>query len=117
MDLNAANSVTLNAAGAGTVELGPSNTGGPPYWVIDTVLLTTNRPGLGPVPRAMVYLDVVAPSNLQGITYDASFGTAAANSLAVGRGQKLIAVFSGGQLGDIASLTVVGKRGTTPNDI
>lgn len=109
--LNTAASVVLNATGSGTVELGPA-TQGPPYWSLDTVLLTTNRPGQAPVPRAMVYLDVVSPGNLQGITYDASFGQASADGLKLGRGQKLIAVFSGGQVGDVASLTVVGTKST-----
>jgi len=109
--LNTAATVTLNASGAGTVELGPASQG-PPYWSLDTVLLTTNRPGQSPVPKALLYLDVVSPANLQGITYDASFGQAAADGLRLGRGQKLIAVFSGGQSGDIASLTVVGTKST-----
>lgn len=107
--LNTAATVTLNAAGTGTAELGPASQG-PPYWALDTVLLTTNRPGQAPVPRASLYLDVVSPSNLQGITYDASFGQAVADGLKLGRGQKLIAVFSGGQSGDIASLTVIGTK-------
>lgn len=109
--LNAAATVTLNASGTGTAELGPA-TQGPPYWTLDTVLLTTTRPGQAPVPRAMLYLDVVSPGNLQGITYDASFGQASADGLRLGRGQKLIAVFTGGQSGDIASLTVVGTKST-----
>lgn len=108
--LNTAVSVTLNAAGAGTATIGPGNAG-PPYWSLDTVLLTTSRPGQAPVPRAMLYLDVVSPGNLQGITYDASFGQAAAGSLKLSRGQVLIAVWSGGQVGDVASITVIGTRG------
>lgn len=112
VQLNTGASVVLNASGTGTVELGPGNAG-PPYWYLDSVLLTTNRPGQSPVPRAMLYLDTISPANLQGITYDASFGQASADGLKLTRGQKLVAVWTGGQAGDIASLTVIGTRGTS----
>lgn len=109
--LNAAVTITLNSAGNGTAEIGPENAG-PPVWYIDTVLLTTSRPGNAPVPRASVYLDSVSPSNLQGITYDASFGQASADGLRIVRGQRLLVNWSGGRDGDLASVTVVGTRGT-----
>lgn len=109
--LNTAASVTLDANGFGVAAIGPGNDG-PPVWYVDDVLLTTDRPGDPPIPRAAVYLDQIAPASLQGITYDGSFGAASANRLRLIRGQQLYVVWSSGQSGDVASVTVVGTRST-----
>jgi hypothetical protein len=100
--------VVLDAAGAGQATIGPTRD---PSWSVDTVILTTDRPGAAPVPRAAVYLDQVSPSRLQGITYDGSWDSAA-SSLRITRGQALIATWSGGAPGDQATITVTGTRGT-----
>jgi hypothetical protein len=100
-------SVTLDSSGAGTATLGPD--AGPANWQLDTVIVQTDRPGVAPVPRCQVYLDRADPSGAQGLTYDGSFSQGSA-TLTLARGQHLIAVWSGGQLGDQASITVTGVK-------
>lgn len=108
-NLNASGTVTLNASGTGRVTLGPASAPGSAVWHVTGVIVATNRPGQAPVPRIQVYLDRDDPSGLQGLDYDGSFNQGACN-LDVSRGQNLIAVWTGGQAGDIATLTVTGTQ-------
>lgn len=107
--LNAADTVTLNAAGGGTATLGPSAVRGPANWQVTGVILKTDRPGEAPVPRAEVYIDRVSPECLQGITYDGSFAPGRCN-FTIARGQTVIVVWTGGQSGDHASVTLTGEK-------
>lgn len=107
--LNRAADTVLDAAGGGRVELGPDN--GPPYWTVTKVNVSTDRPGLAPVPQCSVYLDSEDKSGLQDSTYDGS-KDATEVDIDVQRGQHLIAVWSGGQAGDTATLSVTGWVGT-----
>jgi len=107
-NLNEAVSVTLNAAGTGTVTLGPNNAG-PATWHIDGVIIQTTRPGVAPIPRVQVWLDQQIPASSQGLSYDGSFAQGSVN-LTITRGQNLIAQWTGGQAGDVASLTVTGTK-------
>jgi hypothetical protein len=100
-------SVVLDATGSGTVTLGPDN--GPANWQVSGVILQTNRPGRAPIPRVQLYLDVVDPSNSQGASYDGSYGQASGD-LTISRGQHLIAVWTGGQAGDRATMTINGEK-------
>lgn len=100
-------SVTLDGTGAGQISLGPDQ--GPPNWRVTSIIIQTNRRGQAPIPAVQLYLDSVAPSNSIGLSYDGSFGQASGEQQLV-RGQHIIAVWSGGQAGDIASLTVNGER-------
>lgn len=99
--------VALTAAGTGQVELGPDQ--GPPNWHVTQIITQTNRPATAPIPRVQLYLDTVAPENSLGLSYDGSFGTASGDQVLV-RGQHIIAVWTGGQAGDRASLTINGER-------
>lgn len=107
--LNAADTVTLDGSGSGTGRLGPSAVRGPATWNVTGVILRTNRPGEAPVPRAEVYIDRVSPECLQGITYDGSFAPGRCN-FTITRGQTIIVVWTGGQSGDDASVTVTGEK-------
>jgi hypothetical protein len=111
-NLGKAKSVTLNASGTGTLSLGPDDSPGLATWNIDALLWGTVRGGVdaaghAPIPRIKIYQDSADPSGLQAQSYDGSFGSAAGTLILV-RGSKLIAVWTGGQSGDIASLTVTG---------
>lgn len=113
--LNKSNSVTLDASGNGTLRLGPDISRGPATWNLDGLLWGTTRggvaaAGLAPIPRVQVFLDQADPSGLQAQSYDGSFGDAP-GTLALNRGSTLIATWTGGQAGDIASLTVTGTTG------
>jgi hypothetical protein len=56
-----------------------------------------------------VYLDQQSASGTQGLSYDGSFAQGSCD-LTLTRGQKIICVWSGGQAGDQASLTLTGEK-------
>lgn len=102
---------TVSGTVTGQIALGPDGSRGPAYWDVDIVLYGTNRPGVAPIPRIQIFLDNTGdPSQLQMQSYDGSFGSAP-GSCRVARGQRLIAVFTGGTAGDIAYFTVTGTKG------
>ena len=105
--LTAGSSVTLDATGAGQISLGPDS--GPANWRVTSVITQTNRPGQAPVPRIQLYLDAVDPANSLGLSYDGSFGQASGDQQ-LSRGSHIIAVWSGGQSGDRATMTVNGEK-------
>lgn len=108
--LGAGTTTRLDATGAGRIELGPNNSRGPANWRVTGVIVQTNRPGQAPVPRAVVYLDdESSPANVQGLSYDGSFAQGRCD-ITLTRGQKLICLWSGGQSGDTASLTLTGEK-------
>jgi len=114
VQLQAGGSVTLATVSGvvtGRVTLGPDSQRDPKKtWRVDTVILKTSRPGTAPIPRAELYLDDPSnPGQLQFITYDGSFSNAGGSCVLVGR-QNLIAVWTGGQAGDVASLTLTGTK-------
>lgn len=103
--LNVSDDTTLNAAGAGRVELGPDR--GAPYWNVTKMMVSTSRPGQAPIPRCVVYLDEESSRGKQGSTYDGSDDESDCD-IDVARGQHLIAVWTGGQAGDTATLSLTG---------
>lgn len=107
--LNIGTTITLDGAGGGTAMLGPDSAKGPANWHVTGVIVQTDRPGQAPIPRVVVYLDTLSASGTQGLSYDGSFAQGA-TSLTLSRGQKLICVWSGGQSGDQASLTLTGEK-------
>jgi hypothetical protein len=106
-DLNKAATVTLDASGNGTVSLGPDQ--GPANWHVDGVILQTTRPGVAPIPRAQVWQNSATPQNSQGLTYDGSFSQGPCD-ISLSRGEQLICTWTGGKAGDVASITVTGKK-------
>ena len=108
-NLAATSSVTMGASLTATTSVGPDDGKGPANWAIDTVLWQTTRPGVAPVPRLQVYQDSTDPGGIQVNSYDGSFGQAV-GELTISRGNKIIAVWTGGQAGDVCSITVTGKK-------
>lgn len=107
LSLSAQTTVTLDAAGAGTAEIGPTT--GPAYWRVTELVMLSTRPGAAPIPRGIVYLD----QSLQGCTYDASLNTGSCD-LPVQKGQTIRVVFSGGQAGDVITVAVIGTKSAVP---
>lgn len=105
--LNLSADVVLDASGNGRLELGPDS--GPPYWNVTKYVVSTDRPGQAPVPQCSVYLDSEDKNGLQDSTYDGS-KDATECDIDMQRGQHLIAVWTGGQAGDEASLSVTGWK-------
>lgn len=106
--LQAAEVISLDADGNGTAEIGPGSQG-PATWHVTGVIVQTDRPGKAPIPRVQVWLDQTNAAGVQGLTYDGSFAQGHSD-VTMTRGQKLIATWTGGQPGDIASLTVTGEK-------
>jgi hypothetical protein len=74
------------------------------------VIAKTNRPGVAPIPRVEVFQDdASATGNSQGVTYDGSFNQGGCDITLI-RGQSLIAVWTGGTVGDIATLVLSGTK-------
>jgi hypothetical protein len=112
--LSAAGSVTLATVSGtvtGSVTLGPgqNNDRGPATWNVTGVIVKTTRPGTAPIPRVEVFLDTTDSGNSQGVTYDGSFSQGPCDIKLV-RGQKLIAVWTGGTAGDIATMVLSGTK-------
>lgn len=101
--------VKLNAAGTGTVTLGPSGQPGGRTWHVTGLVAQTSRPGLAPIPKMQVYQDAATPDNSLGLTYDGSFTTATADETLVS-GQSLVFVWTGGVLNDDAYVTITGTQ-------
>lgn len=113
-ELKKSGTVTLaSVAGTvtGTVTLGPGANGdrGPATWHITGVVVKTSRPGVAPIPRVEVYKVSALGRDLEGIDYDGSFNQGAAD-INLTRGQTLIAVWTGGTVGDVATLVVSGTK-------
>lgn len=104
--LNKEATAILDSSGNGTASVGPGSSAGPATWTVSGVIVTTNRPGQGPVPRCAIYLDQA----LQGVTYDGSFSQGMCTDLIVNKGSELTAIWSGGQVGDNATLTITGSQ-------
>lgn len=102
--------VTLNAQGTGQVSLGPDQ--GQPYWHVTGVVLQTNRPNASPVPVCQIYLDDPTAGSSLGLTSNGSWKTASCDQM-LSRGQHIIAVWTGGQAGDVATMTLSGTKADT----
>jgi len=105
--LSRAGTVTLDGSGTGRVRLGPSV--GPPTWQVTRVAVRTSRPGTPPVPRFTLYLDTEDGTGLIDQTYDGSADTTDL-SVRVFKGGQLIGVWTGGQAGDVATMSVYGEQ-------
>jgi hypothetical protein len=105
--LNQGTTVTLNASGGGTATLGPVN--GPPIWHVTKVSVKTSRPGLAPVPTFDLYLGSQDQHGYQESSYDGSYDSTDVD-LILFKGQQIIGVWTGGQSGDVATLSLYGER-------
>lgn len=110
--LNTSDHGTANASGAVTVTLGPADVRGAAAWNVTRIQIRNKnaaRRGKPPIPTCNVYLDSEDASGLIDGTYDGSFDFSECD-LDLSRGQSLIAVWSGGQAGDVMELSVTGWK-------
>jgi hypothetical protein len=96
----------LDATGAATVVIGPDQ--GPANWHVTSLVFQTNRVNKAPVPRVQIYLDTVDPTNSLCVSSNGSWGQAVGDQT-LSRGSHLVAVWTGGQAGDNATITVNGE--------
>lgn len=109
VQLRASASVTLDGTGAGTVQLGPGSSPGPAYWRVTGLVVQTTRPASAPIPRFQAYRNEATADNSIGLNYDGSFAQAIGDEVFT-RGEILIGRWTGGQLGDVATLTISGEK-------
>jgi len=107
LPLNKGITVQLDANGNGTVSLGP--TVGPPRWLVTKVSVRTSRPGVPPIPRFQLYLNSQDQDGEQDSSYDGSFDDSDVN-VTVFKGGSLIGVWTGGQAGDVATMSLYGQQ-------
>lgn len=111
--LNDSVTATASAAGAATATIGPDSAKGPARWNVTRIGVRNEniaRRGQIPVPSCNVYQDAESPNGLVDGTYDGSFDFADCD-LSLQRGQTLIAVWAGAQVGDKLTLSVTGTKG------
>ncbi len=107
--LNTSGSVTLNASGAGTVQLGPQAA---EIWELSSVGITVPSASLSQPPQCNVY---AGSSPTPGFFVDGTYNGQLNNSgkvhgTTIFPGQAVFAVFSGGTPGNTATLSVFGTR-------
>lgn len=108
--LNVSGSVTLNGSGSGTVSLGP-NVG--QRWSNITASIQVSQPVTNE-PMCSLYMGAAATSdNLIDGTYTGSLNSSTNTSnRPLTAGQKIFAVWSGGDAGSRATLTLTGTLET-----
>lgn len=96
----------ISAAGALTLSVGPAGSG--TIWYPVSVVISTTS-GVNDTSVCMVYLGPAGvPVTLQATLNPGGFGTASLAIPSMAPGQYLIAVWSGGKNGDIASFNITG---------
>ena len=107
LPLNEGTTVTLDGSGNGRASLGP--TFGPALWHVTATSVRTSQPGQGNIPLCAIYRATEDAAGYLDTTYD---GSADVCDIAydLAQGIRVIAVWSGGNPGDIATLGVTGTK-------
>lgn len=109
--LNDSVTVTADASGAATAQIGPDSGKGPATWHVTRIALRNEslaRRGQTPIPKADVYTNDATPTTWIDGTYDGSFDATDVD-LVITRGQVVTAVWAGAQAGDKLTLSVSGE--------
>lgn len=102
--LNTSASVKLDGSGNGTASIGP-DVGA--HWELGTIAVSVETATLE--PTCDIYVSAVAPGNLVDGTYTGSRdSTDSANGLKLGPGQKVFAVWKGGDANAKATVSIFG---------
>lgn len=102
--LNESGSVVLSASGGGTVKIGPGRPG--TKWHVKVLAVSTSTAVA--VPEARIYLGEPASGNLLGGTYTGSSDSTDLD-VWIYAGQKLSVVWTGGDSGARATVSVYGE--------
>jgi hypothetical protein len=105
IQLNTGVSVKLSAAGAGTAYIGPSIPG--LVWTVTQVSCFTSTNVTG-TTQFQFYFPSVAPIYFQGGSFTGNQDTDTDISLTIYPGQQLIGVWSGGDSGATATMSILG---------
>lgn len=105
LQLNKGGQVTLNASGTGTVKLGPTQYG--QRWKVTNVAVATST--AVNVPECRIYLGPPAATSMLGGSFSGNQDTAS-TQVELLPGQYLTAVWTGGDSGAVATLSLYGTR-------
>lgn len=103
--LNTGVSITLNASGAGAAYIGPAFPG--VVWTVNQVSCVTSTNVTG-TTQFEFYFPAVAPIYFQGGSYSGNQDTDTGLSMTIFTGQQLIGVWSGGDSGATATMSILG---------
>ena len=104
--LTASAAVTLDGAGAGSVQVGPTQHA--ESWTVTGMAVVTSTAAAQ--PQARVYLGTVSPAALVNGTYGGSFDTSSNDQVELAAGQFLICEWTGGDAGALATFVVTGRK-------
>jgi hypothetical protein len=107
--LNKSVDIILGGTGGGTARIGPSF--GPPVWHVTNSQVRTSSPGQGNIPLCTLYRGTQDSNGYIDTTYDGSADSCDIPYDLV-QGSQAIAVWSGGNPGDVATLTLIGTTET-----
>ena len=107
--LNRSTDITLDGSGNGVARIGPSF--GPPIWHVTNTQIRTSSPGQGDIPMCVLYRGTQDSQGYVDTTYDGSADSCDIPYDIV-QGSQAIAVWTGGNPGDTATLTVIGTTET-----
>ncbi|MBW5252042.1 hypothetical protein JGS39_24085 [Streptomyces sp. P01-B04] len=105
--LNLGTDVVLDAGGNGRAHIGP--TYGPNLWHVQAISVRTSQPGAGLIPQCALYRGTEDANGYVDTTYDGSANSCDVN-FDISQGTEIIAVWTGGNPGDVATLSVYGTR-------
>jgi len=105
--LNQGTDIVLDSGGNGRATLGP--TYGPSTWHVQTISVRTSQPGAGRIPQCATYRGTEDSNGYVDTTYDGSADSTDVN-FDITQGVDIIAVWTGGNPGDVATLSVFGTR-------
>lgn len=103
--LNKGTTAVLDASGNGTARLGP--TYGPAVWHVTNSQVRTSQPGAGKIPLCTLYRGTQDANGYIDTSYDGSADSCDTPYDLV-QGSQAIAVWQGGNPGDVATLTLIG---------
>lgn len=107
--LNKGVDIKLDASGNGTARIGPSF--GPSVWHVISTQVRTSQPGKGNIPQCALYRGTQDTAGYLDTSYDGSADSCDIPYDLI-QGSQAIAVWTGGNPGDIATLSVIGTTDT-----
>lgn len=107
LPLNVGVTTVLDASGNGRAVIGP--TFGPATWHVVVTSVRTSQPGQGNIPQCVLYRGTEDANGYIDTTYDGS-ADACDTPYDLVQGSQVIAVWTGGNPGDTATLSVKGEK-------
>lgn len=103
--LNKSTTIVLDGSGIGRARLGP--TFGPATWNVQVTSVRTSQPGQGNIPQCALYRGTEDATGYIDTTYDGSADSCDIPFTLL-QGSQAIAVWTGGNAGNVATLTLIG---------